>query len=253
MMIQRHDLKEVTLLEMRHGKANALDVEMLNELEQVFEEMAGDTQGVVLTGFETVFCAGVDLPRLLESDRAYTQTLIEALDACLRAMVAFPRPLIAAINGHAIAGGLVLACACDYRLLGSVEAKLGVTELAVGVPFPRLALEVVRQAVGPGTARRLVLVADLIDSRQALSMGVVDQVTDRDELISHACEIASKWARIPQATFAITKRQLGSDLEARMDRQDAELAAAVVATWSSDETRAQIGQFVTKTLSRRRS
>ena len=252
-MIQRNELKDATVLEMRHGKANALDVELLNELEGALEELAAHPSGVVLTGFEAVFCAGVDLPRILESDRTYTQSLIEALDTCLSAMVAFPRPLVAAINGHAIAGGLVLACACDYRLLGSSEAKLGVTELAVGVPFPPLALEVVRQAVGAPTARRLVLGADLIDSGQALGMGVVDELIDREELNSRACEIAAKWSRIPQATFALTKKQLGSDLEERMSRQTADLAAAVVDIWSSEETRAQIGQFVSRTLSRKRS
>ncbi len=252
-MIQRHELKDAVVVEMRHGKANALDLELLKVLGQEFEELAGGVSGVVLTGFEAVFCAGVDLPRLLESDRTYTQSLIEALDTCLSAMVAFPRPLVAAINGHAIAGGLILACACDYRILGSAEAKLGVTELAVGVPFPPLALEVVRQAVGLPNARRLVLAADLIDSSQAYRLGVVDEVIDRDELIGRATEVAAKWSRVPPATFALTKKQLGSDLEARLSRQSPGLAAAVVDAWSSDETRAQIGQFISRTLSRKKA
>jgi enoyl-CoA hydratase len=165
-------------------------------------------------------------------------------------MIGFARPLVAAINGHAIAGGLILACACDYRLLGSSEAKLGLTELAVGVPFPPLAIEVVRQAVGLPTARRLVLGADLIGSQEAKQRGIVDEIVSSADLRDRAVELAGKWSKVPPVTFRLTKQQLSSDLEARMDRHPTALGAAVVEAWGSEATRSAIDRFVTRTLSR---
>jgi enoyl-CoA hydratase len=248
-MIQRHDSVGTTVLEIQHGRANALDVELLDSLTETLEKLEEGSRGVVLTGSESIFCAGIDLPRLLESDRSYTQKLIESLDTCLKEMIDFPRPLVAAINGHAVAGGLILACACDYRVLGSPEAKMGLTELAVGVPFPPLAFEVVRQAVGLPTARRLVLGAELIGSQGAKEMGVVDEVVSSAELRDRASQIAGKWSKVSPITYRLTKQQLSSDLKARMGRHSTDLGEAVVETWGSEDTRAAIGRFVSRTLS----
>jgi len=252
-MIRRHDLTDTTVLEIWHGRANALDVELLDSLKQAFEELEEGTQGVVLTGSESVFCAGVDLPRLLEGDRSYTQNLIESLEGCLREMIGFARPLVAAINGHAIAGGLILACACDYRLLGSSEAKIGLTELAVGVPFPSLAIEVVQQAVGLPMARRLVLGADLIGSQEAKERGIVDEIVSSADLLDRALELAGRWSKVPRDTFRLTKQQLSSGLEARMDRYPTSLGAAVVEAWGAKSTRVAIDRFVARTLHRPKS
>ncbi|MEJ2084256.1 MAG: enoyl-CoA hydratase/isomerase family protein [Acidobacteriota bacterium] len=248
-MIERREHGDVTVLELRHGKANALDVELLDDVRAHLEQLGRDGRAVVLTGHDGFFCAGVDLRRVVDSDRTYTVDLIAALDRCLGEMVRFPRPLVAAINGHAIAGGLVLACACDYRLVGSDEARLGLTELAVGVPFPPRAFEVVRLAVGAVTAKRLVLGADLIESRQAVDLGIVDEVVASEDLESRAVEVATSWARLPEKTFALTKSQLNSELELRLGDQPADLAAAVRECWISEPTRAAIKRFVAAKLS----
>jgi len=247
-VIEIREYGDVSVLEMRHGKANALDVELLDSVGAHLAQLGHEGRGVVLTGYDDFFSAGVDLRRVAANERAYTVSLIEALDRCLLELIRFPRPLVAAMNGHAIAGGFVLACACDYRLLGSQKAKLGLTELAVGVPFPPLALEIVRLAVGSVTARRLVLGAKLIESVQAVELEIVDEVVAREDLIERAVEVTSGWARLPEATLALTKSQFRSELEMRLASQPADMKAQVQECWSSGPTRTAIEQFVAAKL-----
>lgn len=252
-MLETSKQDGVTIVRMRHGKANALDVEMLEALSRELELMSAEPGGVVLTGSGGFFSAGVDLTRVLDSPGEYTTTLIEALECCLQQLYRLPRPVVAAINGHAIAGGLVLACACDYRVVGSPTAKLGLTELAVGIPFPPLAFEVVRQALRPTATRRLILEANLIDSRRAADLGVVDETVAADQVIDRAIALAKRWAALPGDTFVLTKRQLACDLDERLARYPAEELRAVEQAWSSAASRAAIERFMAANIGDRGS
>ena len=104
---------------------------------------------MIITGTGTIFSAGVDLRRLLDGGSAYLADFLPALDRMLRRLLFLPKPVVAAVNGHAIAGGCVLACACDRRLAARGPGRVGVTELLVGVPFPAVALETMRLVVPP--------------------------------------------------------------------------------------------------------
>src|SRR5262245_14622366 len=156
---------------MRHGKVNALDLELLLALRDTFAGLR-DARAVVLTGAGRSFSAGVDLRRLLDGGATYTAEFLPALQSACRALFEHPRPVVAAVNGHAIAGGCVLVAACDRRIMAA--GTIGVTELAVGVPFPTVPLEVLRHAVGPATAD-LVLTARTMTPEQALAVGLVDE------------------------------------------------------------------------------
>src|SRR5581483_1444643 len=118
-MIERSLTEGILTLQLAHGKASALDLELCSALQHEFESAAEsrDVRAVVLTGTGTIFSAGVDLPRLVNSGPKYVQDFVEALDAMLRAMFLFPKPSVAAMNGHAIAGGAIMAWSCDHRLM----------------------------------------------------------------------------------------------------------------------------------------
>ena len=250
-MIERSNNEHAVVLALRHGKANALDIELLSALEESLVELTDSKRGVVLTGFDSMFCAGVDLPRLLAGDISYAERLISALNSCFQAMIEFPRPLVAAINGHAIAGGLVLACACDYRLLSDTNAKLGLTELSVGVPFPPLALEVVREALGTPLTRKLALGARLYGPKDAKRMGLVDQLAAPEALVQAASTIVRRWSAIPAASFRITKSHLKSELVERWARSSKKFEAKVIASWQSEETLGAIESFVARRIGSR--
>src|SRR3712207_1415367 len=143
-MLVTEDRDDVAVLRIEHGRVGALDVELLDALS---EAVTASDRALVLTGSGSSFSAGVDLRRILDGGRPYTDKLLAALSRTFRAMFDHPRPTVAAVNGHAIAGGCVLALACDLRLMSA--GRIGLAELAVGVPFPTSALEIVQIGRGP--------------------------------------------------------------------------------------------------------
>ena len=147
-MIEIARVGAVQVLTLSSGQVNAQDVELLDELTDAVREQQRSGEGpLVITGAGRAFSAGVDLNRVVEGGAAYTDRLVPALSNAFNAVFEFPRPTVAAINGAAIAGGCVLACACDRRLI-SPTAQIGASEVRVGVAFPVAALEVMRYACG---------------------------------------------------------------------------------------------------------
>src|SRR5581483_10515937 len=156
-MIERRHEGAVLVLQLRHGKASALDVELCAALEAELVAAGESDRAVVITGTGNIFSAGVDLFRMLDGGAEYVDRFLPALDSLLRRLFTHPRPVVAAINGHALAGGWVLACAADHRVVTASPAKLGLPELQVGVPFPPMALEVVRFATPRGLAQAMAI------------------------------------------------------------------------------------------------
>src|SRR5262245_17682571 len=148
-MIERSQHEGILTLRLAHGKASALDVELLDALLHELDGVAEDVHALILTGTGSIFSAGVDLFRLTEEGADYVRRFLPLLSRFLRTLFSFPRPVVAAVNGHAIAGGCVIALACDARLMAEGDATIGLPELLVGVPFPTAAREIVRFAV-PG-------------------------------------------------------------------------------------------------------
>src|SRR5262245_53277311 len=132
---------EVTLLRLDHGKANALDLELCTSLTAELERLKTESGAIVLCGSGKIFSAGVDLLRLLAEGADYVHAFLPALSEMFEKVFFYPKPVVAALNGHAIAGGCVLACAGDRRLMAGASGRIGVTELLVGVPFPPIALK----------------------------------------------------------------------------------------------------------------
>src|ERR687884_624248 len=143
-MIERTESEGIVTLRLNHGKPSAMDVELLEALQRELTACA-DARAVVLTGTGSIFCAGVDLFRLTSEGAGYVRRFFPLLRDALRQLFAMPLPVVAAANGHAIAGGALLVYACDARLMSG--GRIGTPELLVGVPFPASAMEIVRFAV----------------------------------------------------------------------------------------------------------
>ncbi len=230
----------VVVLRLAHGKVNALDVELLEAIIVAFGEVA-DTSAVVLTGAGSSFSAGVDLRRILGNDGAGTEYFLDALSRALLTVFAHPKPVVAAVNGHAIAGGCVLALAADVRLMSG--GSMGLSELKVGVAFHTLGLEIVRHAAGPRT-QSLLLSGRLLQPTEAMEAGLVDRVVESEELLDAAIAEATRLAHIPAQTYDITKRQLHAPAMAAIAREYEIYDAAASQTWTSDTGRAAISAFV---------
>ncbi len=244
-MIERRDQDDVAILRIEHGKANAFDLELCIEIESALEGLGPEIRAVVLTGTASIFSAGLDLRRLLAEDADYVDDLVPRFDALLRRVLSLPIPVVASINGHAIAGGCILAAACDHRLMVDDESlRIGVTELLVGVPFPVLALETVREVVAGPRLWDLVLSARTLNPREALDMGLVDDLLPRETILSSAHAAAQRLGSIPAAAFAATKRQLRQPLFDRVGRTTEGFDPEIRRIWKSEEARASIREFV---------
>src|SRR5436305_10167261 len=132
-MLARSQRDGVLTLRLAHGKAGALGVELVDALLHELDGAAGDVRALVLTGTGSIFSAGVDLFRLTREGADYVRRFLPLLSRFFRVLFAFPMPVVAAVNGHAIAGGCVIALACDVRLMAEGGGKIGVPELLVGV------------------------------------------------------------------------------------------------------------------------
>jgi enoyl-CoA hydratase len=159
----------------------------------------------------------------------------DALNRAFYGVYSCPVPMVGAINGHAIAGGLVLALCCDWRIAVQTPFLAGLTEVRVGVPYPVAAMEVARQELRPDVARRLVLFGQNITATAAVDAGVFDEMADPAALLERALAKAGEFAALPQSAFASSKRQLRSRACAAIEAAIAG-AEPLLKGWLSPET-----------------
>ena len=208
-MIDLKVVDGIAVVTIRHGKANALDIELCEELANCFVELRNaDARAVVMTGQGRIFSAGVDLIRLSSGGPDYVRVFLPALHRLYDAVFFHPKPVVAAINGHAVAGGCVLACCADRRIMAQGSGRIGVTGLLVGVPFPTLAFEIVRFAVPARYLPEFTFTGATYDTEAALQRGWVDELAEADALMDRAMVAAEQLAALSPAAFAQTKKQL---------------------------------------------
>jgi enoyl-CoA hydratase len=245
-MIRVEPAGEVNVVTLDGGKANALNLELLEQLVAAFDELNG---AAVITGVGSAFSAGVDLARIVDGGPPYIEPFLDALSRAFVAVFTHPAPVVAAVNGHAIAGGCVLAAACDRRLMSG--GQIGLTELAVGVPFPVAALEISRFGFGTA-ATRVALGAELFGASDAHALGIVDEVVEPSDLLGKATTLAAHLGGFAPQAYAMTKHDLHAptlDRIAAGKRTDEQ----VVAAWCADDTRARITSFLDAMAAKRRN
>jgi len=223
------------ILRLNRPPVNALDVDTLEELsDRLDEARSSDARAVVLTGAGSLFSAGADLYRVLEGGPGYIDAGIAALTRAFETLFVFPRPVVAAVNGHALAGGCILTCACDYRIMSASAGTIGAVELKAGVPFPAWALEILRYAVNNHHVQEVVYTGRSYAPDVARDMGLVDEVVAAGDLMERALEMAAELAAVPSTTFALMKQAL------RKPAVEAARAGAldddeIKAAWRSEE------------------
>lgn len=229
----------VRLLTMDRPPANAINEDLLADLCAVLAACREDpaVRAVVLTGAGACFGAGFDLaapPR----DAAATARLGGLYRDAHVALLALPKPTVALVNGHAIAGGLVMALACDYRLGVAGEYRVGLNEVAIGASFPRIAAEIVRLRLPHARAAELVLGAALYPSSQALRLGIVDELLAPETAMDTVLRRAARLGGLPRDAYAHAKAWLLAEAMERTEAETPEEALRTIAVWLSEESRA---------------
>lgn len=246
-MFEREERDGIVWLRMTHGRANAWDVEFVEGFRRELEAAAG-ARALVLTARGRIFCAGVDLPRLLAEGEPYVRRFIPLMDELVAELFALPIPVVASVNGHAIAGGGILALASDYVVMADGEGRIGVPELTVGVPFPAAPLEVVRHALSGQQLRAMVNLGRTVKPLEAVRLGMVDEVVAPELLEERSGAAARHLAGIPAASFALTKRMLRGESLERMRRLRAAHAEEAMTVWSDPATHHHLREYLARTL-----
>ena len=197
-----------TVLRIDRPPANAMDLELLEELVGAFRRIAADPPAaLILSGREGFFSAGVDLKAVPAYNAEQNRRMVAAINDMVLASYPLPFPVIAAVTGHAIAGGLVLALCADIRI-ASMSGRYGLTEVKVGVPYPQAALGVVRTELPPHAARRLVFDNRLISAQECVRLGVVDEALAAEQVLGRAIGVANEMSAFPNEVYARTKLEL---------------------------------------------
>jgi enoyl-CoA hydratase len=229
----------VRVLILNRPPANAIDDTLLTDLAGALDAAWAEeaVRAIVLRGAGTFFSGGFDFaaPR---RDDAVAHDLYARYRATHLKLLTLPKPTVAMVNGHAVAGGLVLVLACDYRLGIDGDYRVGLNEVAVGASFPRAAFEIVRLRLPPARVSELILGAALYPSSQALRLGIVDELFPAEQFEDTVLRRAARLGAFPREAYAHAKATLVAEAVARIEAETPEEALATMSVWITPESRA---------------
>jgi enoyl-CoA hydratase len=212
----------VVLLTIDRPPANAMDLSLLSDVLEALEQVADDApRALVLAGRAGIFSAGADLKAIPGCGPEEQREMVTSINAMALGVYGLSFPVLGAITGHAIAGGLVLALCADVRVASSA-GRYGLTEVKVGVPYPQAAIGVVAAELAPHAARVLALTNELVSGEECLRLGVFDEVSEPDEVLPRTLELAARLAGLPPEAYARTKQDLRGATSARLQAAAAE-------------------------------
>jgi enoyl-CoA hydratase len=243
MLIERVD--DIAILRMNAGKANAMDRAFLERLDALVGQCR-DARAVVITGYDHYFSAGLALPALIDLDRPAMAELIDLFSRTMLGVYTLPMPVIAAINGHALAGGCVLALQTDRRIIVDDGIKLGLNEVQLGIGLPALVIETLRAEVPPTSLGPLAREGRVVLPHEALEMDLVHALAQPDDLEARAIDNARSLIRLPAAAYAQVKRTLRAPVVRAIEATRAEVDVTWLDTWFSDEAQTRLREAVAR-------
>jgi enoyl-CoA hydratase len=238
-------MDDVAMLRLVGGKANAMTAEVLDAIERLVDGYeAGEARAAVLVGYERYFSAGLALPSLVELERPAMRRFIERFGAVMMRVFACKRPIVAAINGHAIAGGCVLALQCDWRVMIESDAKIGLNETQLGIGLPSSVLEPLRLQVPATSLVPIAMEGRLFSPVEALALGLVHELAPAAELETRAVARARALAAVPPTALAQVKLGLRRSALEDMHRHADEETELWLDTWFSPAAQERLRETV---------
>ncbi len=202
---------QVATIRIDDGKRNALSPQVLREIYQALDRAESDRAIVILTGRESVFSAGFDL-HVMKRGGMNALRMLRAGYALTARVIAYPYPVIAACNGHALAMGVFLMLSADYVIGSHGDFKIAANEVAIGLTMPRVAAAMLRHRLNPAAFQRAVTLSQYFDVDSALSAGFFDELVDPVDLIPKAEACAEKYKELDLHAHSATKRRIRAKL-----------------------------------------
>ncbi|MGO8971841.1 MAG: enoyl-CoA hydratase/isomerase family protein [Myxococcaceae bacterium] len=241
----------VALLRMRAGKANAIGPAFLDALQALLDSLVAVPPGaLVLIGEGRAFSAGLDLPALVDLPEAALTDFIHRFSATMLRVFTLPFPVVAAVNGHAVAGGCVLALQADQRLMAQGEARIGLNEVRLGIGLPVAVVETLRCQVPAGSLFSVAAEGGLFTPDEALRLGLVHAVVSPEALLERALERATALAALPSVAFAQVKASLRHPALANIEAAGPTDAAGWVRTFAAPEAQRLLRDVVARLTKR---
>ncbi|MBW8367603.1 MAG: enoyl-CoA hydratase/isomerase family protein [Arenimonas sp.] len=245
MTIELHRHGAIQEIRLARPPVNALTPELLAALRTAVQSAPSEgARGIILTGGSKVFSGGMDVPHLMALDRTGLKAGWSSLFAAARTIANSPIPVVAAIGGHSPAGGCVLALCCDYRIMARGPFRIGLNEVQVGLVAPDAIQHLLRRVVGTYRAERLLVAGALVDSEQALAIGLVDELTD--DVLTRAQHWLEELLALPPTAMQATRRIARADMgEALKGFTDPELDG-FLDDWYAPATQAALQALVAR-------
>lgn len=252
-LVERISKGGVEQLRLARAPVNALNPALCVDIATALRSAISDgAQGIVLSGGPSVFSAGLDVPYLLSlgDDRTALTAAWEAFFDVARALADSPVPVVAAMAGHAPAGGCVLALCCDYRVIGqspdpAKPFRIGLNETQVGLVAPEGIQRLLRRVVGPHRAERLLVAGELVAADRAVHYGMVDELVDLEEVVPRACAWLEQLLALPREAMLTTRQIARADLVQALQPEFIQLHRFIEA-WSAPQTQAALQALVAK-------
>lgn len=235
--IEHHD--EIAVLRFTNGVTNPINLEFVKAISESIKILKRDNsvKGVVLASDNhKFFSIGFDIPKLYEQSRDGVKLFYESFNRLSLDLYTLPKPTIAAITGHATAGGCILALCCDYRFIAEGRKLMGLNEIKLGLPVPYPADCILRQLVGDRNATEIMYTGDFYNPEESVLMGMVDQVLPLDQVLTTSINIAKSLGAMPSKAFSLIKRNRVEEVEAKISKKLKEKEALFLERWFSDET-----------------
>jgi len=221
------------------GKSNALNAELITELDDMLKNISADDQigGVILTGNAPFFSAGLDLIELYHYNETEARLFWEQFLGFVANIVAFKKPIVAAISGHSPAGGCVMALACDYRIMAEGPYIIGLNEVPVGIIVPNSIIQLYSFWIGKAEATRSLLSGKLYQPEEALKVGLIDELVKNESLLTTAERKIKKYIELESNTWSQSKLNIREELIQAASADQSEALEKMLAQWWSPATR----------------
>jgi enoyl-CoA hydratase/carnithine racemase len=239
---KENDIATVTL---QRGKVNALNEPMVEEIADTFGnlEIDSEVKSIIFTGAGKFFSFGFDVPEFLKYSKKDFISFMEKFTNLYTYLFQLPKPVVAALNGHAIAGGCMLATACDFRIMATGKGKIALNEITFGAPVFGGSAEMLRFCVGSRNAQSILYSGAMYSAEEAFALGLVDQVSSEDALAEDARKVAKELGEKDSSAFTSIKNILRKPVAEEMVKHEKDYILEFAYIWYSQSTREKLKQI----------